>query len=246
MDRSLYIAMSGAKQTLLAKAANANNLANSQTIGFKSDFAQFRAMPMFGPGHPTRVYAMTERPGHNFVSGAIRTTGRDLDVAIQDKGWLAVQGLNGQEAYVRAGSLVRTTSGQLQTAFGLPVLGNKGPIAIPPANSISIGKDGTISIIPIAGRKNSPAIIDRIKLVKPSIDNLEKKADGLFYLKNGAQSPASANVTLVQGALEDSNVNPIHSMVEMIQLARNFELQTKMMKQTSDNAAASTKLLQLA
>lgn len=247
MDRSLYIAMSGAKQTLLAQSANANNLANSQTLGFKSDLEQFRSMPVFGPGYPTRVYAMTERPGIDLSSGPKQITGRDLDVAINGEGWLAVQGQDGKEAYTRAGDLRLTPEGLLQTGTGLPVLGNDGPVAVPPASKVSIMPDGTINIIPL-GETNASnqVIVNRIKLVKPPLENLEKQIDGLLYLKNGGVAEADANVTLEQGALEGSNVNAVSAMVEMMELARNFELQTKVMKQTDENSGVSAKLMQMA
>lgn len=246
MDRSLYVAMSGAKQTLLAQTANANNLANSQTTGFKRDFEQFRTMPVFGPGYPARVYAMTERPGSDFSIGPMQTTGRDLDVAINGEGWIAVQGQDGAEAYTRAGDLRITPEGLLQTGSGLQLLGDEGPIAIPPANKVEIGRDGTISIIPQGENATTLAVIDRIKLVKPANDNLEKRNDGLLYVKDGGPLPADAEVNLVQGALEGSNVNPVESMVEMIELARHFELQTKVMKSVDENSAASAKLMQMA
>ncbi len=246
MDRSLYIAMSGAKQTLLAQTANANNLANSQTTGFKSDFEQFRSMPVFGPGFPTRVYAMSERPGSDFTNGPIITTGNDLDVAIRGDGWFAIEGKEGREAYTRSGDLRITPEGILETSRGLTLIGNQGPITIPPAEKIDIGKDGTISIIPLGGNETNLAIIDRIKMVQPESANLEKLNDGLIYTKDQSDLDANANISLIQGALEGSNVNAISAMVEMIELARNFELQTKVMKNADDNSSVSAKLMQMA
>lgn len=246
MDKSLFIAMSGAKQTLLAQTANANNLANTQTTGFKSDLEQFRSMPVFGAGFPTRVYAMTERPGTDLSSGSLQTTGRDLDVAIHGEGWLAVQGADGKEAYTRAGDLRITPEGLLQTGTGLQVLGQDGPIAIPPSEKLAIGKDGTISLIPLGSNASTLAVVDRIKLVKPELANLEKREDGLMHLKNVAPLEASADVELVQGALEGSNVNAIEAMVAMIELAKNFELQTKVMKSADENSSMSAKLMQMA
>jgi len=247
MDRSLYIAMNGAKQTLLAQTANANNLANAQTTGFKSDFEQFRSMPVFGPGYPTRVYAMTERPGTDLTMGSIQTTGRPLDVAIKGDGWMAVQDSNGQEVYTRAGHLQLTPQGQLLTSTGQQILGQKGSIAIPQANKIEIGVDGTISIIPQGQSASSLVVVDRIKLVKPDLKNLEKGNDGQMHLKQGQPKPlADANVSLIQGALEGSNVNTIAAMVKMIELSRNFELQSKVMKNINDNSAVSAKLMQMA
>jgi flagellar basal-body rod protein FlgF len=246
MDKSLYIAMSGAKQTLLAQTANANNLAHTQTSGFKSDLEQFRSMPVFGAGFPTRVYAMTERPGTDLSPGVMQQTGRELDVAIDGDGWLAVQGADGKEAYTRAGDLRMTPEGLLQTGAGLQILGQDGPIAIPPSQKLTIGKDGTISIIPLGSNATNTAVIDRIKLVKPALANLEKLNDGLLHVKAGTTAEASADVTLVQGALEGSNVNAIGAMVEMIELAKNFELQTKVMKNADENAGTSAKLMQMA
>lgn len=246
MDKSLYIAMSGAKQTLLAQTANANNLANTQTSGFKSDLEQFRSMPVYGPGYPTRVYAMTERPGTDLSPGAIQQTGRELDIAIAGDGWLAVQSPDGKEAYTRAGDLRITPDGLLQTGTGLQVLGQEGPISLPPAQKLDIGQDGTISIIPLGGNASNTAAIDRIKLVKPDPQNLEKRNDGLMHLKDNQTAQPSADVSLVQGSLEGSNVNAISAMVDMIELSKNFELQTKVMKSADENAGSSAKLMQMA
>ena len=246
MDRSLYIAMSGAKQTLVAQTANSNNLANAQTTGFKSDFEQFRSMPVFGPGYPTRVYAMAERPGSDMAMGPLQTTGNDLDVAVKGDGWLAVETNDGNEAYSRSGDLRITPEGRLENGAGLAVMGNEGPIVLPPADKIDIGSDGTISIIPIGGLATDVAVIDRIKMVKPELTNLEKLNDGLMHTKDGSVLEASAEVGLVQGALEGSNVNAVSALVEMIELARNFELQTKVMKNADDNSGVSAKLMQMA
>lgn len=245
MDRSLYIAMSGAKQTLLSQTANANNLANTQTTGFKSDLEQFRSRPVTGAGFPTRVYAMNEKPWTDFSHGAMQTTGGDLDVAINGEGYLAVQGADGKEAYTRAGDLHVTPEGLLQTGAGLQVLGQDGPITVPPSEKLTIGSDGTVSIIPLgSGNATTQVEVGRIKLVKLASDNLEKSNDGLLHAKDGKPVAASADVSLAQGVLEGSNVNAITAMVDMIELARNFELQTKVMKSVDENSAASAKLMQ--
>jgi flagellar basal-body rod protein FlgF len=238
--------MSGAKQTLLAQTANANNLANTQTTGFKSDFEQFRSQPVFGAGYPTRVYAMTERPGTDLSHGAMQTTGRDLDVAINGEGFIAVQGADGKEAYTRAGDLRVTPEGLLQTGAGLQVLGQDGPLSIQPAEKLTIGSDGTISIIPLgSGNATTQVEVGRIKLVKLESDNIEKSTDGLLHAKDGKPVVDSADVRLAQGVLEGSNVNAISAMVDMIELARNFELQTKVMKSVDENSAVSAKLMQM-
>ena len=247
MDRSLYIAMSGAKQTLLAQNSNANNLANIQTTGFKSDLEWFRSRPVSGAGYPTRVYAMIEKPGTDFSLGIMQTTGRDLDVAINGEGLIAVQGEDGKEAYTRAGDLRITPEGFLRTGNGLQITGQNGPITVPPSEKLTIGSDGTISIVPMgAGNATTLQVLDRIKLVKPEMNDMEKMGDGLLHPKNGKPLEASADVSLTQGVLEGSNVNGINAMVGMIELARNFELQTKVMKNVDENSAASAKLMQMA
>ena len=247
MDRSLYIAMSGAKQTLLEQNSNANNLANMQTTGFKSDLEWFRNRPVYGSGYPTRVYAMIEKPGTDFSSGAMQTTGRDLDVAINGEGLIAVQDEEGKEAYTRAGDLRITPEGFLRTGTGLQIVGQNGPITIPPSEKLTIGTDGTISSIPMgAGNATTMVVLDRIKLVKPDMKAVEKLGDGLLHTKDGTQLVASTYVSLAQGILESSNVNAFVAMTEMIELAKNFELQTKVMKNVDENASTSAKLMQIA
>ncbi len=247
MDRMLYLAMSGAKQVMLGQVATSNNLANASTPGFKADLAQSRSMPVFGPGHPSRVYAMTERPGVNLESGPMNTTGRELDMAINGKGWIAVQAADGNEAYTRAGDLKLSSGGLLVTGAGYPVLGNGGgPISIPPSEKLEVGIDGTISIRPVGQAANVLAEIDRIKLVNPPDADLTKGRDGLMRLKSGDLEPADASVRLVSGTLEGSNVNVVGAMVKMIEMARNFEMQIKAMKTVEETDASSDQLMRLA
>ncbi len=243
MDRMLYIAMSGARETLIAQGNASNNLANANTTGFLADLNQFRSMPVYGPGHPTRVYALDERPQTDFTHGVITQTGRALDVAVRDGGWIAVQARDGSEAYTRRGDLKVDASGLLVTGNGLPVLGDGGPIALPPYDAILIGSDGTISIRPQGAAANELAVIDRIKLVAPQFDRMVKGEDGLMRLKDGGEAEAAAEQRLVSGALEASNVNIVNEMVEMIELQRRFEMQIKLMKTAEETASASASIV---
>lgn len=245
MDRSLFVVMSGARETLRAQASVNNNLANVNTTGFKQDLEQFRSMPVFGPGYPSRVYALNERPATDFDPGPIRTTGRDLDVAVKGEGWIAVQAADGSEAYTRRGDLRITPEGLLQTGDGHPVLGDNGPIAIPPAQKVDIGSDGTISIVPLGEKPDVLAVVDRIKLVRAAPQQLEKGKDGLIRLKSGRPAEADAGITLVSGALEGSNVNSVAALVDMIELSRRYELQVKMMKTAEDDADTAAQLLRM-
>ncbi len=246
MDRSLYVAMTGAQQTMLAQAANNNNIANVNTAGFRADLAQFRSMPLFGPGLPSRVYAMTERSGTDFSQGPINATGNPLDVAINGNGWLAVQASNGKEAYSRAGNLRIDEGGRLVTPNGRSVLGEGGPIAVPPASKIEIAEDGTVSILPMGDAAKEMTVVDRIKLVRPDNKDLQKGVDGLMYTRSGNKADADASVKLVSGMLEGSNVNMAQAMVNMIDLSRQYEMQIKVMREAEQNADATRQILQLA
>ena len=245
MDRMLFVAMSGAKETMLAQATNSNNLANASTPGFLADLQQFRSMPVFGDGMPTRVYGMSERPGIDFKHGAIVHTGRDLDVAINGDGWFSVQARDGNEAYTRRGDLQVDVNGLLTTGNGLPVIGNSGPIAIPPAEKIEIAPDGTISIRPLGQGANELAVIDRIKMVKPDLSQLKKGDDGLIRQQNGEPAEEAADIQLATGSLESSNVNIVDSMVDMIELSRRYEMQVKMMKTAEETDDASSSIMRM-
>ncbi len=241
MDHMLYVAMSGAKETLISQGSNSNNLANADTPGFLADLNQFRSMPVFGPGYPTRVYAMDERHQVDFSHGTVQSTGHDLDVAISGDGFLAVQAADGSEAYTRRGDLRTDANGLLTNGAGLPVIGENGPIAIPPDAKIDIGADGSITIKPEGSQADALAVVDRIKLVNPALNELEKGKDGLLRLREGEVVPADAAVQVTPGMVEGSNVNPVDALVTMIDLSRRFEMQVKMMqtaKETDEQAAS--------
>ncbi len=245
MDRMLYIAMNGAKQNMLAQTANSNNLANVSTPGFRADYASFRSMPVFGNGHPTRAYALAERPGIDLNPGGLETTGNQLDVAINGEGYIAVQAADGSEAYTRAGNMRLTGTGVLLSGAGEPVIGNGGPISLPPASKIDISNEGVVSILPFGAGDGVMQEIDRIKLVKPLAGDIYKGNDGLLRLKNGGQSPADANVRVLSGVVEMSNVNVAEALVNMIDLSRQFELHVKMMHTADQQAEQEASLVRL-
>jgi|SRR5579863_1180802 len=244
MDKLLYVAMSGAKETLRAQAANTHNLANASTTGFKADLSAFQSRAVAGPGYASRVYATDSTVGWDHSVGAQTTTGNPLDVAIQGQGLFAVQDASGLEAYTRAGDLHVDTNGQLLTATGLPVLGDSGPISVPPSTSITVAADGTISIVPLGQTPQTVAIVGRIKLVNPAADTIQRGADGLFRTTDGQPAQADAATTLTSGSLESSNVDLASCMVNMIELARRFDLQVKALHTAEEDGSESAKLLQ--
>ncbi len=243
MDRLLYIGMSGAKEAMMSQAVDSQNLANSNTTGFRADLDAYTHVSVVGPVYDSRAYAIDEDLATDFTPGPLQTTGRSLDVAVDGEGFIAVQAPDGGEAYTRRGDLRVDAFGQLQTGDGRDVMGNNGPIFLPPAEHIEIGGDGTISVTPQGAAPGELAVVDRIKLVNPDLANLEKTEAGLIRAQDGAPVPADAAVGLVSGSLEGSNVNPVESMVSMIDNARRFEMNTKVFKLAEENDQASTRLL---
>lgn len=245
MDRLLFIAMNGAKETMTAQAINTNNLANVSTTGFRADFQSSLSQQVYGPGYASRVYASVEGEGVDFTQGNIISTGRDLDTAINGEGWFAVQAADGSEAYTRAGDLKIDSLGRLTNGAGNTVLGNGGPISVPQHAKLEIGSDGTISIQPLGQPINTLAVIDRIKMVNPSTDQLDKGDDGLMRLKSGGPAVADAGVRVVSGSLESSNVNAVSALVRMIELARQYETHIKVMHTAEQNDSASAAILRM-
>lgn len=246
MDRSLYIAMTGAKNNMLAQGIRANNMANLNTAGFKADFEQSRSMGVYyGDGQPTRAFALTETPRADFESGPMITTANPMDIAIQGEGFIAVQAPDGSEAYTRAGNLVIDAAGTLRTGNGLAVLGNGGPIALPPLEKVEVGSDGTISVIGLGQTADTMVENNRIKLVKPVITNMEKGPDGLFRQRDGLEAPVDGTVRVKSGVLEGSNVNAMSEFTQILSLARQYDMQLKLMKTADENATASAQLLQM-
>lgn len=245
MDKMLYVAASGARQIMQAQAVNANNLANATTTGFQADLAAARSQPLEGAGYPTRVYVDSQPGGTEFTKGSIHTTGRDLDVAVDGQGWIAVQAADGSEAYTRAGNLRISPGGMLETGAGHPVMGDGGPMLIPEAQKLEIAPDGTVSILPVGQQATTMAVIGRIKMVSPDPAQLEKGENGLMRMKDGSTADASNEVQLVSGALETSNVNMVDAMTTMISLSRQFEAQIKLMDTAKQNDSASAQLMRI-
>jgi flagellar basal-body rod protein FlgF len=243
MDRFLYISMSGAKETLRAQTANNHNLANASTTGFRADMSAFQTRAVAGSGYASRAYATNSTTGWDSTQGALISTGRDLDVGVTGSGWIAVMGKDGREAYTRAGDLRVDPSGLLMTGAGHQVMGEGGPVSVPPNTSLTIGGDGTISVIPLGQGPETTAMVGRIKLVNPPEAEMTRGEDGLFRSTTGTDLPADASVKLVSGSLETSNVNTADAMVNMIELARRFDLQVKAMRTAEENAASSAQLL---
>jgi flagellar basal-body rod protein FlgF len=242
MDRMIYTAMSGARSMMQRQDVLANNLANVNTPGFRAETVAFRVAPVQGEGLPTRAFSAESTPGADFTPGVITTTGRALDVSVMGQGWLAVQAADGTEAYTRNGGLTLNDQGQLLTQNGLSVLGDGGPISVPPGNTVSIAADGTVTALPAGGGKNVISL-GRLKLVNPPTADITRGGDGLFRMKNGGQADVDPNTRVASGAIEGSNVNAVEAMTGMISLARQFEMQMKLLQTAESNARKGAQVL---
>ncbi len=245
MDNLLWVAMSGAKENFHSLAVRSNNLANANTVGFKADFENSRAMSIFANAYPTRAFAMTERPGYNMEGGAMQTTSRALDIAIQGEGMLAVSDAQGGEAYTRFGSLELGSDGVLRTTNGHDVLDEDGTqIVLPiPLEGVTISPDGMISARPLGADANVIEEFVRIKLVRPDIKTIEKGYDGLFRDRSGTALQADATVRVQNGMLETSNVNPVEELTSLIRIQRQYDTQVKMMETANTMDQSQDRLL---
>jgi flagellar basal-body rod protein FlgF len=238
MDRMIYLSMAAAKATMHRQEVVSHNLANVSTNGFRAELAAFRAVPVRGDGASTRVYALESTVGYSNAPGVVQTTGRPLDVAVKGNSWLAVQALDGTEAYTRAGSLEVNAEGLLTDLQGRPVVGDGGPLTLPANATLEVASDGTVSAK--VGRER-PQPVGRLKMVTPEAP-MQRGTDGLFRAAEGdlAADPAAR---LQSGSLEGSNVNAIESMVAMIAAARQFEQQMKALQTAEQKEQSATKLL---
>lgn len=244
MDRMIYIGMSGAKQAFEQQASVANNMANVSTNGFRAQINSYRAVPVLGDELATRALVIATTPGADLRSGPLIPTGRALDVAVRGDGWLTVKMPDGSEAYTRVGNLQVGADGQLQTMDARPLLGDAGPLVVPPGSALTLTNEGLVSALVAGDSATGAAEVGRLKLVNPPASDLVRGEDGLFRMRAGAAAaPADPTVRLRSGVLEGSNVNPVEAMVAMIANARRFEMQMKTLQTAESNDQQANKLL---
>ena len=244
MDKLVYTAATGLRAHMQAQAAIANNMANASTTGFRADRVVFDQIQLKGGG----ASLMARNPTSEEVTDADRqqgtliSTGRSLDVAVTGaRDWIAVQAPDGGEAYTRRGDLSVSASGTLQTGDGFLVMGQSGPITIPPYGSLTIGSDGSISIVPQGDATGKPQVIDKIKLSSDTGADTVKGLDNLLHVRGGGALPENLDAEVTSGTLEGSNVNMTQALVDMIENQRSYEVQANLMKSAKemDESAAS-------
>ncbi len=245
MDKLIYVAMSGAREAMRAQTTTSHNLANISTTGFRALRNVLDSAPIPGVGLPTRVNTVRQPELWNTSQGQTQATGRDLDVSVQGEGWLVVQDANGKEAYTRNGNLRINANGILETASGQPVIGNGGPVSIPPYEKMFIGADGQISIVPQGQTAESLVQVDRLQLVNPPPAQLMRSGAGLFSLRDGSSADPDPAVRIASGQLESSNVNPAAALAEMIEMSRHYEMQVRAMNTADEIDAASARLIRM-
>ena len=245
MDRLLYVSTVGARHIDRAQQLAANNLANVSTTGFRADLARAESRWVVGDGHPARVYGVSQTEHVDMSAGVKQQTGRALDVAIAGEGLIALRKPDGTEVYSRNGQLRVDGLGQLLGDGDLPVLGDGGPIALPPFTTVQIGKDGTISVRPEGQAASTLVEVDRIKLVNPRAADVVKDATGNLVRADGEEEARDVAVQLESGYLESSNVNAVHELTSILSLARQFELEVRLMQNAKENDEAASRLMQV-
>lgn len=246
MDRMIYVAMTGAREAMRAQASVSHNLANVSTIGFRQLREALASAPVAGSGLATRVNPVNSPAGIEARPGTIQQTGRNLDIAIQGEGWLAVQDASGREVYTRAGNLRISAAGSLETAGGQTVLGSGGPVTIPPFESLYIGDQGQVSVVGLGQPPQALAEVARLKLVSVDATRLTPVGDGVYALADGEAATPDATIRVASGQLESSNVNVTEAMVQMIELGRQYELQVRAMKAAENADSSAARLLRIA
>ena len=246
MDKLIYTAASGLRAHMAAQAAIANNMANASTIGFRAEKVDFDALLLKGQGFDSRQPTSEEVKDFDRSAGTMVSTGRSLDVAIPGDQWMAVQASDGSEAYTRRGDLQVSSTGVLETGDGFTVMGSSGtPITVPPASSMSIANDGTLSIIPVGGDAKAPEIIDRLKFASTKGSDTVKGVDNLLHVRGGGVLPQDDTATCESGMLEQSNVNMTQALVDMIENQRSYEVQANLIKSTNDMDQSGASLMRL-
>ncbi len=245
MDKLAYTAVNTMKSLMNRQTAVANNMANSNTVGFKADMVSAKAKYLNGPGHDSRAMAVERDMQADMNSGSITQTGRSLDVAMEGDAMIAVQAADGKEAYSRRGDFRIAASGAMVTGDGFPVLGEGGPITMPPAERVDIGADGTVFFVPQGGDPTQPQELDRIKLVSMTGSALSKGSDALFRAPDDGVLPIDDNARVVSGALEESNVNMTAALVDMIETSRAWETQAKMLRTAEELDESSASVMNM-
>jgi flagellar basal-body rod protein FlgF len=248
MDRLVFTSNATIKEQATARQVLVNDLANVSTTGFKSSYdVALQSVKVEGAGFDTRYQAQTvARDLIRMDPGPVMATGRPMDVAMAGNTVLTVQAPNGDQAFTRRGDLKVNIQGQLENGSGHLVLGEGGPIAIPPGLLVSINPDGSIyARDPAQVGPAADVLVGQLRLRDASGVSLARRADGLFKV---SEKPDGTDIALTDAlpkvipqALEGSNVSAIEAMTRLIDHSRSFETQIRVIKEMKglDESGAS-------
>ena len=239
MDKLIFTAVSGAERLMRSQQVHANNLANLDTAGFRASMEVATNQALGGYGYDDRHLSTMQADTVSTRAGAVRETGRPLDVAIGGQGYLAVQNGDG-EAYTRSGEIEIGPDGAL-SVHDHPLLGEGGPIVLPQHTAVEVGTDGTISVLTEGAKQMQ--VVDRLRLVNATGAELTKNEAGLIVSRDGGNLPTDPNVKVRPRALEGSNVSAVEEMVATMSLNRSFEVQMRLFKASDSMNETGNKLI---
>lgn len=245
MDRLVHASLSAMRGAMARQAATANNLANAGTTGFRAEMSAARPVWLQSGGEVFGAHTSEQVMSADMSAGTVTRTGRDLDIAMNGDALLAVQAANGEEAYTRRGDLRVNDSGLLTTGDGSPVLGEGGPVTLPPADNVRIDADGALWIVPVGGDPANPTQVDRLRLVSPRGSNVAKGLDGLFRVRGGGALPADPEARVTTASLEGSNVNTTQALIDMIEASRAWDNQLNLIQSARDLDTSAADLMRL-
>jgi flagellar basal-body rod protein FlgF len=245
MDRMIYTALTGMDAAMNRQRAIASNLANASTPGFRAETFTTGNLHVTGGSLDVRGLAQGAVRGADMTTASTTHTGRPLDIALSGDALMAVQAADGGEAYTRRGDLTVDVTGRLVNGDGLAVLGEAGPLALPPGWQVTIGSDGSVFAADPAAPDVPAELAGRIKLANPAGSSLVKDLDGQLRVPGDGVLPMDVTASLVTGALEESNVDTAGTLVAMIEAQRGFERRTQMISTAEQLDQASARLMSI-
>ncbi len=249
MDKLIFNPLATLREQAVVRQAIVHELSNVATVGFKRSFeTALRSLKFEREGFDTRYQAQALYSDRiDLKPGALMATGRPLDVAMVGNTVLTVQAADGQAAYTRRGDLRVNPSGQVETGSGALVLGEAGPLSVPAGFDITITTDGQVfARDPGQVGVAAPAAVGRLRLRDATETPLSRREDGLFQVAGqppGTELPAGGTPAVQPRALEGSNVGAVDAMTRMIDHARSFETQIRLIKEMKELDASGASMM---
>lgn len=245
MDRVAHLSLNAMRLYGDNQRAITASLANQNTIAFKRDlYSNLASAYVSGGNVNDRAYSTRGEASVSTEQGKLIPTGNPLDLSLEGRGFMVGQKPNGEQVVTRRGDLNIGADRILRNGEGVAVVGDAGPIVVPPYRAIELSRDGTVSIQLAGAEEGQPATpIGRLRLVDIPANNITKGEDSLMRPKNGIFPQADATVTIIPEGLESSNIEPIQAMVDMLSNTRSYEMSVKILTTAKDLDAETAKLM---